>query len=77
MKPLIFNDERPSENGTSQGASELKALLGDLVSSVNAFMESCSSEHVKIPFLPCEVLMWAMKDKIMAAEIALGLRPND
>ena len=46
MKPLVFNDERPSENGTPQGASELKAQLGFVRPDVYWFA-NCMEEALR------------------------------
>ena len=49
----------------------VRNVLSELVGSVNAFMESCEAKEIKIPFIPCEVLMWDLKQKVKDAEKAL------
>ena len=48
------------------------AALRELTSDVNAFMASCDTEGVKIPFVPCEVLMWKLKETMNKAEALLS-----
>jgi len=59
------------QSGAHVRSSELVIPLTELVSSVNAFMEACDASGVKIPFVPCEILMWDLKTKVNNAEKAL------
>lgn len=68
-----FRPATDAERG-AVGSSELAIPLSELVSSVNAFMAACDANGVKIPFLPCEVLMWDLKSKVSHAEKALSRR---
>ena len=53
-------------------APELLEALKELVSSVNATMNSMESAGVKIPFVPCEILLVTLKDEVLEAEAAIA-----
>jgi hypothetical protein len=61
-----------NKTSTAVVSSELVRPLRDLINIVNAFMSSCEAEGVKIPFVPCEILMCQMKTQIKIAEKAMN-----
>ena len=63
----MTNDSQQT-SGAAVSSSELVIPLRDLINSVNAFMESCDEIGVKIPFVPCEILMWQLKTNVKSGK---------